>query len=588
MSNESVRDRNPPAVTCPHCDAVLRNVTAEPGVGVRCLNCGKRFVLKNAQAGPHADNKAGGAPAAPFREEPRAPSRAEAAGRQPPSAAYWLLRISAALLLVAGLAAMPLLLQELARGFRWWRWLERLSACSYVPLIAWAGVILFALARALARIDSGTTCLAWRSGAAQQALPPAPGSSLPYIAPLAVAGGLLTMGCSAALSLAGERAPVGEALVGLLYGAAVFCCGFAMGDLRQFCWRQVCLAQACRKAAGGRAASANPPGVPSAIPMGCATAALAVLFVLIAFHEGLAPFGVSLWLAWLGYSLYRLCEDWDHAVMWWEQAAAAAEAAAKGMRSQEGAWWDQPPGVEEQRAKELRFQAHTKVPGRLSLLVLAATPIAVILWVMLARAVVWLAPMLLVGGGALWAMRYMTRDTFPRVSPAMRWFCVVPLAWMGYGAVWMTVLMLKQFGRHIDNEVTAVVLVCGAAGALAVWLAVFLAQVATWRAAQERYWRLRCPQEKAVPGTLPRLQSWLVWGVVVLACVQAGVFMLWRWGGLSGLYMSGGRVVEVAGVPLLVVAFHYPTIWVALLAREFLTVDAFYENRRKAMGDGEQ
>ncbi|MCY3021521.1 MAG: hypothetical protein NTW87_21110 [Planctomycetota bacterium] len=170
-------DEDAATATCPACGAVLRNVRVEPGARVRCLNCGKRFAPEHGQDARATDH-----------------GRDAHATGAPRGAGYWLLRIPAAIVCAAGLVGTPLLmftfigaLAVFRRGIR----IEEFAGLLYMPLLAWQGVVLVFLTASLARVDAGGVLAAWRAGIIKGSLPAMPGSSLPYIAPLAVTGGLL-------------------------------------------------------------------------------------------------------------------------------------------------------------------------------------------------------------------------------------------------------------------------------------------------------------------------------------------------------------------------------------------------------------
>ncbi|MGD0093053.1 MAG: hypothetical protein ABSE73_24335 [Planctomycetota bacterium] len=291
---------------CPACGALLRNVQAAPGVSVRCLNCGRRFT-------PEPARSTGSLPVDAHAPEGRA------ASSPPRSPGYWLLRIPAAVASLASLAIVPYILYEIAKpfilygtkfsGFR--RPLEALTLGAYVPLVAWSAWALLFLARALARVDSGVTYVAWRAGALNRPLPAAPGSSLPYIAPVAALGGV-GVPLTIAAGNGGSDSLWITFLLGVCGGTG-FYLGFMLEDVRQFCWRQEQLARACFRAAGGR--SKRGPEVLS----GCRwllsgavlLVALAIFFVVLDHlrydrGENLIPLFFSFAFVGIAYSLLLL------------------------------------------------------------------------------------------------------------------------------------------------------------------------------------------------------------------------------------------------------------------------------------------
>ena len=79
MSDES----EPPAIVCPSCGAMLRNVSVA-ALKVTCLNCGAKFAPPHSGAGSEAS--------APVPEADPGREVLTVLGREPAAAGYWLLR----------------------------------------------------------------------------------------------------------------------------------------------------------------------------------------------------------------------------------------------------------------------------------------------------------------------------------------------------------------------------------------------------------------------------------------------------------------------------------------------------------------
>jgi hypothetical protein len=210
------------SVQCPSCNATLKKVTIAPGVKINCLHCGIRFFP--AGTGTYADAATTAGEFRPVLREPKSPG-------------YWLLRVPATIACAAGLFITALIAWNEFPS-RNSSVLEFCTAGSYVPLIGLAGLLAFFWTRSLARIDAGMTSLLWRLGILREPLPAMEGSSLPYIAPLSIAGGMFPI---MMFSLNEGR---NEAIVvAAAYGAVLFLAGFMAEDLRQFASRERALAE---------------------------------------------------------------------------------------------------------------------------------------------------------------------------------------------------------------------------------------------------------------------------------------------------------------------------------------------------------
>ncbi|MCY3021522.1 MAG: hypothetical protein NTW87_21115 [Planctomycetota bacterium] len=557
-------------VACPLCGAVLRNVKVEPGARVCCLNCGKRFVPEQGQ-----DARAtAGAGVARWQATPAIPATGI-----PRGAGYWLWRIPATIACTAALVLTPFLVKNMLRSasHRPMRF-EDLVVLSYVPLLSWAGLFLVFLTRSLARNDEGAVALAWHSGMLKDALPKMPGSSLPYIAPVAVAGGLLP-----AIMIRANPNDTEAIMSCGGIGGLLFYLGFALEDLRQFTWRQESLARACYLAGGGsekRLSDAVTPhcgmllaGTATLVALGLVGITASSWYYRGWYRDDIIPVFCSVALVGASCSLYLLGRGWDRAVAWWELAAANAEGKGQTENAERGLRW-----------------RRLLAAGRMSLLGAVA-----VVWTALAlnagglryygeNYAVWYQAALWVSGLLLFPMTYVLAS-FGEWQPdrgrawAMLRFCCVPFVWIVYGALWITLMCVVEGGPS-PREAAAVFLMATAVGFFAAWLAVFLAQVRRWRDAQERFWAAR-PAEQSRPGaTQPPWQGWLIWGAVALCSGEAVLFSLFLWDQNTRYMTSWRGFCAVLGFPLLLALMHYPTMWVALLVREFLTLERLYQGAR--------
>ena len=110
-----------------------------------------------------------------------------------------------------------------------------------------SGFILIALFESFARIDKHAVRLAWHANLLRLPFPSSQRSesSLPYIAPLAICGGVLP-----AIVIRATHGDTNAAFIATAFGAPLFYFGFALDDLRQFIWRQEQLARECCRGAG--------------------------------------------------------------------------------------------------------------------------------------------------------------------------------------------------------------------------------------------------------------------------------------------------------------------------------------------------
>ena len=182
-----------------------------------------------------------------------------------------------------------------------------------------------------------------------------------------------------------------------------------------------------------------------------------------------------------------------------------------------------------------------------------------------------------------WGTSFKTR----RLSASTKAFCIVPWLWVVFGALWLCLMLAKNGGPPSGIEAFDIFCALSAAAAFAIWLSVLLHQVSRWRAAQERFWLLWQPEAKSQSAPLLPWQWWLVWGTAGLAIVQAALFSRIMYGFSSG-WGRALNLEELLGFLLLVVMLHYPTMWCAMLLKEFLLLERFYETRRQALSMGEE
>lgn len=385
----------------------------------------------------------------------------------------------------------------------------------------------------------------------------------------------------------------GYVLLAGLYGGGFLYLGFMLEDVRQFCWRQEQLARACFRAASGKG-EGEPQTPPYCGRLLGGAAFLVALTILMIFldelqytwrRESFLPLLFSFGFMGIAYSLYLLGRDWDQAVAWWEKAAS------------------QRPAARNSKTADLLVPIARRGnrPWRLHIWGLGLFAVASVLLLIVkhevtegrvyddaykafAQAVMNLAGLILL----VLLARVVWPKAVPEMTTSTKAFSKVPRLWVVFGAFWVC-LMLAKHGGLPESGFGLVGGGCafGAAGAFAIWLSVFLPQVGRWRAAQERFWSLWKPELRPQSAKLLPRQWWMVWGTVWLAVMQAVLFslmMLWA-------LLSSRRptiVLELLEFSLLVVLMHYPTMWCAMLLREFLALERFYETRRQALSLSEE
>ena len=310
---------------CPACHTMLRRVSAEPGARIRCLNCGHKFIAVPVGGNAVFEESV-------IRTPEGAPAIRAASLREPPTAGYWLLRIPA-IIFFAGASFLGALLAYLVINElltrQIYNFYSQFFASIYIPLLPLSGVILFLLTRSLSKIDGNGIRAAWRAGILTEPIPAPRASSLPYVLPLAVFGGVLPI-IVARVSNGG----VEETLISGLYGALLFYMGFAIDDLRQFIWRQENLAKACLRAFNSEADLEIEAPVPSGLLPACVPlfAALAMfcgilrMWEFYRFNNGNQSFvavlmTISIALIFFAGTIYLLGRSWGRASKLWERAA---------------------------------------------------------------------------------------------------------------------------------------------------------------------------------------------------------------------------------------------------------------------------
>jgi hypothetical protein len=248
------------AVHCPSCRQKILKATPNAENKIRCGACGESFVCPPPSpetAGPQADELVlqphdSGMEAAPVAAaaKPELPPL----GREPASASYGLLAglgwAVAAYALIAGGESISQSLQRMIDS----RSRSSLSSSiDYSSLLleslgfieySLLGVLIVYVAGCLARIDRRASWMAWRSAALTRPMREPPGSSLPFILPFCVSGGvwvIISMGLASQAQTGRESMTGGvfynSGLLAAGLGVLVFLIGLGCGELRRFFWR---------------------------------------------------------------------------------------------------------------------------------------------------------------------------------------------------------------------------------------------------------------------------------------------------------------------------------------------------------------
>ncbi len=249
-------------VLCPSCRQTIRNAAPSPENKIHCGGCGAIFAVPPT-ARPAAPPPVLGPADVPTVLKPHVPGVARPPGTaarviaaagpaekpplgpEPPPASYGLLIAVAwatlAFALVLGgwqvYAAIKI------RNFGGLSVLNVVKQALLLAQLLLLGVAGVCMVNCIVRLDRRAAWIAWRSGALFKAVGEPLGSSLPFILPWAVAGGVLlstgmraTFAPDASLAMFGAPFMAGGLTV-CAAGALLFLSGLGCGELRRFFWR---------------------------------------------------------------------------------------------------------------------------------------------------------------------------------------------------------------------------------------------------------------------------------------------------------------------------------------------------------------
>ena len=585
----------PPPVECPGCGAKLRNVSAGPDAKIRCLNCGIRFApFQAANATPLAETS---------RENAAQPNENKPKIREPKSAGYWLLRIPA-ILYAAGITCafvglvISLLYAMFVRQMRYSKNssplpnFEYLLPLLYTPLMPLSAYYLFVATRALARLEARTLKAAWNDKLIQRSLPGTPGSSLPYILPLA-AGPTVLFIMSVVKSINRDYFRMDDIVAPGIASAACFFLAFMIDDFRQFIWRQKSMAGACAPDTTARPGTQPDSRLPllGLLPA-LAVITFALMFVAISYEDHVRYQRYRQYAIRLDYELYK---TWAIVVLTAFGCAATLFLTGRNFRNASNAWWRTASSLPGQVAavEQLQDAPDSLVRFmRVVLIVFAVLGTTTMLCLGTRH-----GPIQFLGGGLVFAaiicvpvlgwsltrLYLLFKDLLTVETQAWRyWKAVKWYLFLGAGAFFFLAHIALQDGWTTDAAVGFIFAICGG-NLMCSTLAQIYAEVRRWRGAQTVFWKLRknLTAEPALP-TLPRV---IIVVTFVLTIIQFVAFTSYTY--YNVFFRFRGRSSPepwemVIGIPLMAFMTTFPTIWVALLAREFMLAEEMAGQLRAA------
>lgn len=512
----------PTAVTdvrCPHCEAELRNAQVEAGQALRCLNCGKRFV-------PLPIITASGEVSHSPREY-RGPRDIKTPG-------YWLLRAPAAIACFVACATCLMILVSYAQSASRVRFRD-LAFLSYVFLLPVGGFLLLWITQMMAKVDAGMAALLERQKPGSADLPPMSGSSLPYILPLAVCGGIAPI-LSFSMTTNSD-----EMIVFSICGVALFFVAFALEDVRQFLWRQ----REFRARLSGTSQPQTTTNTWSILALSGVLFAMACVGAFMRFRNNDAPFLLmsSVGLLAAAYSLGRLDSMFIRVARTRSGDESNSSVRTPFFLESRFFWIVTCFGIlffylighyaekrMERSAEELYF-----IFGGLML-----------------------GPIL---GLAAFLIRYRVYAVCSKWPLFTRWMAMFPIAWATLGVTFFIAMWIDKglYGDFLELGIGF--LLSASAVFVSIWISDFLVSMMYWRRELERAANI---SSDSLP--LRPYQSRFIAATILMVGVQALVISLelfgsiGRWGGI--------RLEEIFLAPLALGLFHYPTLWFLAQLRE--------------------
>ena len=561
----------PPSVECPGCGAKLRNASAGPDAKIRCLNCGIRFTpFQASNATPLAEAT---------HESAAQPDDSKPKIREPKSAGYWLLRIPA-ILYAAGITCVfvgSVITTLYALFFQNSSYRGQtdgyLFALLYLPLMPLSAYYFFVTTRALARLETRTLKAAWNEKLIQNSLPGAPGSSLPFILPLAVGPIVLFIISVVKTMKLSYYYSARDVLPSGIASAACFFLAFMIDDLRQFIWRQKAMADACAPVAATRSNARSDSQFPWLGLLPAATIiAFTLFFVAIAYDSEIRYQSRS--STTLNYETNIIMSIAMFSAF---GCAATFFLTGRNFHIATNAWWESAEIEPHRRIVAMMERSRRDDSARrvrIALLFFAIAGTAALVCLAIAH-----GPLRNVDHGLMFlstfcAMAFcvLVARLFVQISAGeFRAPMILYVLSIAASISLPLVLLRKNLGEMTGIAIFALGIFGG--NLLCLTLAQVYAEIRHWRRAQSNFWKLR--KNLITPPTLPTLPNLILSATFILVTLQFSVFVCYFFYEFFGRSFSPPRWEweVVVGIPLVAFMLHFPTIWVALMAREFMLAE---------------
>ena len=554
----------PPSIECPGCGAKLRNISIGTSVKIRCLNCGIRFSPFQASDATHATAS---------HESAAMSDESKPKIREPKSAGYWLLRIPA-ILYAAGISCafvgsvITTLYALFLQNSRYRGQTDGyLFALLYLPLMPLSAYYFFVATRSLARLEARTLKAAWNERLIQNSLPGAPGSSLPYILPLAA--GPMVLFIISVVKSNQDYFRVDNIVTSGIASVACFFLAFMIDDLRQFIWRQRSMADACALGTDTHTGTRSDSRFPVLGLLPAATVVAIALFFAAIFFENQ-----------LSYRRHLVNQNYESYIILLIAMLTAFGCATtffltgRNFHNATNAWWNcaarvprQGDAAEMERtlpdfpARRMRSALIVfAIVGTSTLMSLVARnrPLRednILLFILPYFAVFFCSPIVL--------LRAQLTDGIARAVKILIIALVISIP--------IPLLLLAANMRETNDFIIFLFGVFGG-NLLCLTLSQVYASVRNWRSAQTTFWKLR--KNLTTQPALPSLPRVIIAATYILAAIQCAVFVCYFFYEFFGRGFSRSMEWEVIfGIPLVAFLLHFPTIWVALMAREFLLAE---------------
>ncbi len=547
----------PISVECPGCGAKLRNISIGTSVKIRCLNCGIRFSPFQASDATHATAS---------HESAAMSDESKPKIREPKSAGYWLLRIPA-ILYAAGITCVfagSVITTLYALFFQNSRYRGQtdgyLFALLYLPLMPLSAYYFFVATRALARLETRTLKAAWNEKLIQNSLPGAPGSSLPYILPLAA--GPMVLFIISVVKSNQDYFRFDNIVTSGIASVACFFLAFMIDDLRQFIWRQKSMADMCISGTTLSPAIKSDSRIPMLGLLPAATlVAIALFFAAIFFENQLRRERLTM-------------RDKESLIVMMIAMLTAFGCATtffltgRNFHNATNAWWNCAARVPEHGDFAGKECDLPDFPARrLGNALIAFAIVGTITLVVMANRHGPFFLTLLQFVGAIVFCVLIAGLYFTLLGNKLR---SSTLFFVLAAAVAIIFPILIIWDKRSDS-VIFLLGICG--GNLAcLTLSQIYASVRNWRRAQSAFWKRR--KNLTTQPALPPLPRVILAATYVLTIIQCSVFVCYFFYEFFGRGFSRSMEwVVIFGIPLVAFMLHFPTIWVALMAREFLLAE---------------